>query len=269
MTVATILDICQDDISIARWIRFSYSTLRWFEWSPLAYLMLGGVLMLGFLIVSGLLMRGFILLGRGRRLRQLWLWGFPIALFLSVSPLMIGEPLLTQFLATYRGQTADAIVVLGRGIYLRDSRVTMAADLLSADRAPRVFVSGRGDALFMADMLNELGVASDKIAGEDCSITTEQNAQYTAQQLRPAGVKSIILVSDPPHLLRSQLVFRSLGFRVIPYASPLPKHVGLRRRRLLALRESVGLVGYGLMGRYWPRPVTTRNTTAAQQTGTQ
>ena len=177
---------------------------------------------------------------------------------------MIGEPMLTQFLPAYRGQTADAVVVLGRGIYLQNSRVMTAVDLMSAERAPRIFVSGRGDAPIMADMLNKLGVDSSKISGEGCSVTTEQNAQYTAQQLRPAGVQSIILVSDPSLLLRSQLVFRSLGFKVIPYASPLPKQLGLRRRRVLAMRESMGLVTYGLMGRYWPRPRAAVNATVVQ-----
>ncbi|MEM6353809.1 MAG: hypothetical protein AAF766_23935 [Cyanobacteria bacterium P01_D01_bin.14] len=33
---------------------------------------------------------------------------------------------------------------------------------------------------------------------------------------------------------------------------------------LLALRESVGFVTYGLMGRYWPRPIGAMDPTAAQ-----
>ena len=228
----------------------------------MASLVLGGGLVLSFLILSGLLMRGFILMGRGRSIKRLWLWGFPLALLVSVSPLVIGEPLLTIFLPTYQGQMADAVVVLGRGWELQPSRVVTTADLMLTDRAPHVFVSGRRDALRMADMLTELGVDPNKISGENCSGTTEENAQYTAQQLLPTGVKSIILVSDPPHLLRSLLVFKSLGFKVIPYASPLP--VSPRNRRLIVFRESLGLVTYGLMGRYWPRSITSVDTTAAQ-----
>ncbi|MEM1255103.1 MAG: YdcF family protein [Cyanobacteria bacterium P01_H01_bin.21] len=264
MNLETLLDVCRKDISVSYWTQVTHSLFWWLERSPLTHLAIGGALVLGFLIASGLLMRGFIYLGRGRSIKRLWLWGFPIALLLSISPLLIGEPLLTQFLPTYEGQTADAVVVLGRGRYLRPSRVLKAAELIAMDRAPQVFVSGRGDAVTMVTMLTELGIDSSKIAGEDCSATTEQNALYTAQQLLPAGVESIILVSDPPHLLRSQLVFRSLGFKVIPYPSPLPENVSLRHRRLLAMRESLGLVAYGLMGRYLPRPIADVNTTAVQ-----
>ena len=232
--------------------------------SPTISLLVGGGLVLGFLIISGLLMRGFILLGRGRSIKRLWLWGFPIALLLSVSPLLIGEPLLTAFLPSYDGQTADAVVVLGRGWWLRPSRAMLTAELMQDEVAPQVFISGRGDAPAIAKMLVDMGITPDIISGENCSLTTEQNAQYTAQQLPPDEAKSIILVSDPTHLLRSQLVFSSYGFEVIPYSSPLPTELGRSYRRLLALRESIGLVAYGLMGRYFPRPMDAVDTTAAQ-----
>ncbi|EKU98657.1 hypothetical protein Lepto7375DRAFT_7967 [Leptolyngbya sp. PCC 7375] len=264
MNFGMILDICPENISVSRWVQFTGSITWWVAKSPLASLMIGGMLMLSFLIISGLLMRGFILLGRGRSIKRVWSWGFPIAFLVSVSPLLIGEPLLTHFLPAYQGQTADAIVILGRGRSLQNSRVMAAAELMAMDRAPQVFVSGHGDAPFLANQLERVGIASSKISGEACSRTTEQNAKYTAQQLMPSGVRSIILVSDPPHLLRSQLVFRSLGFAVIPYPSPLPQTLGLRYRRLLTMRESLGLVAYGLMGRYHPRPIHSMNPTAAQ-----
>lgn len=264
MKLETILDVCQADSSVDYWVSLSHPLFYWMRTHPLSWLIVGGILVLSFLIISSLLMRGFIRLGRGRSIKRLWLWGFPVALFLSVSPLVIGEPLLTQFLPQYNGQTADAVVVLGRGKYLRANRAMMAADLVSIDRAPQVFVSGRSDAPALADLLEQLGIAPVKISGENCSITTEQNAQYAAQQLLPSGVRSIILISDPLHLLRAKLVFSSLGFRVITYSSPLPQAVDLRYRRLLAFRESLGLVTYGLMGRYLPRSISTVNTTAAQ-----
>ncbi|MBX2862730.1 MAG: YdcF family protein [Leptolyngbyaceae cyanobacterium MAG.088] len=264
MNLETILNVCQTDVPVIHWIQFSHSFFDWLRRSSLNFLVLGGLLIVSFLIVSGLLMRGFTLLGRGRSIKRLWIWGFPVAFFLSISPLLIGEPLLTQFLPTYEGQTADAVVVLGRGKLLRTNRVAEAAYLISGDRSPRVFLSGYGDSYGMAIMLNQLGIPPSKISGESCSHTTEQNAQYTAQLLLPDGVKSIILISDPAHLLRSQLVFRSLGFEVIPYPSPLPRNIGLRHRRLLAMRESLGLISYGLMGRYWPRTIAAVETTVAQ-----
>ncbi|ESA33594.1 hypothetical protein N836_21170 [Leptolyngbya sp. Heron Island J] len=264
MYLGSILDVCSHHLSVSRWVQFTSSVFYWVARFPLESLVLGGLLLLSFLILSGLVMRGFILLGRGRSIKRLWLWGFPLAFLISVSPLVIGEPLLTQFLPTYQGQTADAIVILGRGRFLQSSRVLKAVELIARDRAPRVFVSGYSDAPLMAHLLEQYGVESGKISGESCSRTTEQNAQYTAQQLMPNGVQSIILISDPTHLLRSQLVFRSLGFKVLPYPSPLPDTTALSYRRLLVLRESMGLVSYGLMGRYWSRPLASVETTVAQ-----
>lgn len=264
MELETIFNVCSTDVSVSYWTQFTYSTFLWLTRSPVASLMIGGAFVLSFLILSGLLMRGFVLLKRGRKLKKLWLWGFPVAFLISISPLIIGEPLLTTFLPRYDGQTADAVVILGRGRWLYANRVEEAAELIMEKAAPLVFVSGRVDAPVIARKLMEAGVSPSQIAGENCSGTTEENAQYTAQQLLPMGARSIILVSDPTHLLRSQLVFRSFGFDVIPYASPLPHEIGRRYRRLLAFRESLGFVTYGLMGRYLPRSIPDVNTTAAQ-----
>ena len=264
MAPESILNACQPDTNVSYWQQVLQLALRWLVSSPMNSLVLGGLLVLTFLIFSGLLMRGFILLGRGTSIKRLWLWGFPAALLLSISPLLIGEPLLTSFVPTYDGQTADAVVVLGRGRWLRAGRAVDTAELMNEQAAPQVFISGRDDAPAIARMLVNMGVNPDSIVGENCSWSTEQSARYAAKTLLPDGASSIIVVSDPTHLLRSQLVFRSYGFEVIPYASPLPTELGLSYRRLLALRESAGLVAYGLMGRYWPRPLDAMDTTAAQ-----
>ncbi len=260
----TILDSCPQDSSVVEWTQFSHATFRWLTGAPRTNLIVVGMVLMTLLLLGGLLFRWVLRVTRKRPIKHIWALGFPLALFVTLSPLIIGEPVLTVFLPDYQGQTADAVVVLGRGDELSQTRVEMAADLILTERAPRVFVSGDGDALAMADALVAQGLDPATIAGEDCSRTTEENAQYTAKQLIPDGVKSIILISDPPHLLRSQLVFSSLGFEVIPYASPLPSYTSRRQRSLLALRESVGLVTYGLMGRYWPRPIAALPTTAAQ-----
>ncbi|MEO0869944.1 MAG: YdcF family protein [Cyanobacteria bacterium J06642_11] len=263
----TILNVCPQDLSVTYWTRITHFLFYWIFrilGSPTAFFLIGQLFIISFLICSGLLMRGLIWMERGRHLKQLWLWGFPVALFLSLSPLLIGEPLLSAFVPTYQGQTADAVVVLGRGRWLYQDRLAKAAELVQVHAAPRVFVSGSNDALNMAMMLDQLGVEPTKITGENCSKTTEENAEYAAEQLLPLGVKSIILISDPAHLLRSQLVFKSFGFQVIPYSSPLPTGLGLRYRRLIAMRESMGLVSYGIMGRYLPRPLPTVDTTAVQ-----
>ena len=120
------------------------------------------------------------------------------------------------------GTTADAIVILGRGDNLRATRINVAAELWRQGRAPQIFASGRGDGRQMVKKLKKVGIPVETLDDENCSQTTAENADFTAALLQPRGIESIILVTDPPHMLRSLLTFRSAGFRVTPHPSPLP-----------------------------------------------
>lgn len=170
---------------------------------------------------------------------------------LALSPMgtTLGGAGLAVLIPQDEGQPADAIVVLGRGGGFRPSRVQVAADLWQQQRAPLIFASGRGDAIEIGQMLETVGVPAAAIGGEPCSATTNENALFTAALLQPQGIKRLILVTDPPHMARSLLTFRSLGFEVTPHPSPVPN--GLNKRTVL--REWAGLIGYGMMGRYFAR----------------
>jgi uncharacterized SAM-binding protein YcdF (DUF218 family) len=174
---------------------------------------------------------------------------------LTLSPAMIkiGNRVLVSFLPSDPGTTADAIVVLGRGTAMRSERVDVSARLWEAHRAPLIFASGWGDAQQIADLLEQKGIPSTAIAGEPCSRTTEENARFTAAILQPQKIHRILLVTDPPHMLRSLLTFRSLGFEVVPHINPLPQRLDTKKKAFLVFREYLGLVGYGLRGRFLPR----------------
>jgi uncharacterized SAM-binding protein YcdF (DUF218 family) len=178
--------------------------------------------------------------------------------FASASPLAIalGQQALTQFVPPDQGQPADAIVVLGRGSEMRRDRADIAADLWRQGRAPLIFASGVHDAPAMVSYLKQAqGLPTDAVDGEPCSRTTDENALFTAERLRPNAVKRIILVTDPPHMLRSRLTFQSLGYEVIPHYSPLSPKLNGRTASLLVFREYVGLAAYGAMGRLTSREV--------------
>lgn len=166
---------------------------------------------------------------------------------------MVGNYLLTHFVPSDSGARADAIVILGRGWEFRRERVDVATKLWQEQRADRVFASGRGDAPPLMQMLVEQGIPPQVVDGEPCSRTTEENAQRTTAVLKPRGVKRILLVTDSPHLLRSFLTFRSLGFEVIPHPSPLPADLPFTRKAFLVAREYLGIVTYSLRGRFSPR----------------
>ena len=166
----------------------------------------------------------------------------------------LGTQMLVGFLPTDAGEKADAIVVLGRGEQQNPVRAEIAGSLWHAKRAPLIFTSGRNDAPLIAQLIQQ-EFPKAVVEGEPCSLTTDQNAEFTASLLRPLGIKKIILVTDPPHMWRSLLTFQSFGFEVIPHLSPLSKSTDPATKKFMVFRETVGLLGYGLMGRYAPKEV--------------
>jgi uncharacterized SAM-binding protein YcdF (DUF218 family) len=150
------------------------------------------------------------------------------------------------------GATADAVVILGRGSELNPSRVAVAAELWQEQRAPLIFASGISDAPKILAMLHDRGIPDQQLQGEECSRTTYENAEYTTSLLRPQGVQRILLVTDGPHMLRSWLTFRGFGFSVTPIVSAGPDSLSRVGRTRLILREYLGLVSYGLLGRFSP-----------------
>lgn len=173
-----------------------------------------------------------------------------LGLLVAGSPtlLSLSNQALLQFLPTDTGVPVDAIVILGRGAELRNERVEIALQLWQAKRAARLFVSGTKDSSEILGMLKASGIPSPIVSGEECSKTTQENALYTAAVLQPRGVQKILLITDPPHMLRSFLLFHSAGFTVIPYVTaPSPASIN---QGLFQLREYSGLIGYALTGKF-------------------
>ena len=159
---------------------------------------------------------------------------------------------LVTFIPPDTGQNVDAIVILGRGEKFRKSRVKVAARLWEIGRAPLIFASGNGDGEEIVKQLKEEGIPDKALAEEHCSLTTKENARFTASILRSRGVETILLVTDPPHMLRSLLTFESVGFEVIPHSSPVPSALMKNQKAMLVFYEYMGLVSYGLRGHFLP-----------------
>lgn len=160
---------------------------------------------------------------------------------------------LTATLPADTGETTDAIVVLGRGAELQNRRTELAYKLWSEKRAPQVFVSGMMDSQPTAERLIEMGIPESKISGENCSQSTEENALYTSAILYPKGIHKVLLLTDPPHMQRSLLLFRSNGFTVLPALSPLPSNWDSFKQINVITREYLGLVYYWFFGRFKQR----------------
>jgi uncharacterized SAM-binding protein YcdF (DUF218 family) len=180
----------------------------------------------------------------------------PIAI-IGVSYLFLTSPIgvalanhgLTFALPPDTGEKTEVIVILGRGESLRSNRVEVASELWKAQRAPQIFVSGMLDAEESIVQLQNWEIPKIHLSGERCSQTTEENAQFTAALLHPQRIQKILLLTDAPHLLRSQILFQSFGFKVIAHSIPLPTHWSTNARLGTVIREYVGLITYRWQGR--------------------
>jgi uncharacterized SAM-binding protein YcdF (DUF218 family) len=237
-------------LPVGSWVTFTKLISQWLM-RP-TWIVLGLVVLLG---VAQLLVRR-----RKRRTLNLAIASLLLLYGLAIAPptLNLAEKALVSLLPRDSRASADAIVVLGRGSMLNPSRVELAAKLWQANRAPLIFTSGMGDAPEMLRMLEERGIPDAVLDGEGCSQTTRENALFTIEALQPKGVQHILLVTDSPHMLRSLLTFRGIGFDVTPVPSPVPSEIGRRGKATLVLREYAGLVTYGLRGRFFPSAARAR-----------
>ena len=78
--------------------------------------------------------------------------------------------------------------------------------------------SGEGhEARYMRDILLTQGMTVDKIIVEDRSLTTTENARFSAQILRDRGLHRPLLITSAFHMPRSVRNFELAGVEVMPY----------------------------------------------------
>lgn len=227
-------------------------------------------------ITLGLL--GALLAFRWRRAGLALALGTSLCLFAAATP-VLSSYLLSRVEAALPADsdfhTAQAIVVLGGdvrsgdGADIADALGPLSLErVLLAARAHRqlglpVAVSGgrlgsahSSDAALMKAAL-ETDFAVPVAWSEDASRTTWENAVYTARLLRPAGIGTVVLVSQAWHLPRALWSFERAGVAALPWPAPrtvwraqrvddfLPSIGGLRDATY-ALHELIGGAYYRL-----------------------
>ncbi|MBD2260659.1 YdcF family protein [Pseudanabaena sp. FACHB-2040] len=227
------------------WIRFSWKMYGWLT-SPYK-------VTLGLLILMG-----FLLLFSSARLRRQIIKAAVVVLaayWFLISPVFssLAVQVLVNFVPQDTGQPADAVVVLARKKEIEGERYNSAISLLESGRVPQILTLGRSQSVRTFQLLQQRNLpAEGKLSGVACAWTTKQEAQSVASILGPQGIKNIILITDSPHMLRSWLTFKSVGFAVTPYIEPLPATVRSSDRTFLAMREYLGLLSYAVLGRFKP-----------------
>ncbi len=130
-----------------------------------------------------------------------------------------------------RAKASDAIVVLGAAQYwgkpspVLKARLDHAVTLWRRGLAPRVVLTG---GVGVGDTTSEAAVSRKYVLGEgipDSAIllettgrTTRESLRSVANVLRSRNQRNVILVSDPFHMLRLDILARR--FWLVPYTSP-------------------------------------------------
>lgn len=156
----------------------------------------------------------------------------------------------------------DAILVLGAAQYnghpspVLKARLDYALQLWKQGWAPRlVFTGGVGvhDTLSEAEVARRYalahGVPDSAIFTERRGVTTALSMSAAAVIMRSRGLRSALMVSDPFHMLRVELLALRSG--LLPYAAPTPLsriESDPRVRWKYVLRESVLFPATALLG---------------------
>ncbi len=177
--------------------------------------------------------------------------------WLSILSLLIAWGILVMLVvaagAMPRVQPADAILVLGAAQYngrpspVLEARLEHALMLYREGMASHLIFTGgvgRGDTLSEGEVArrfaSERGVPDSAIIVERAGKTSAESVGAAARLMKSRGLESALLVSDPFHMLRLEILARRAGIE--PYRAPIPESPIARRRSLnwrYTLRESV------------------------------
>lgn len=154
---------------------------------------------------------------------------------------------------------ADVIVILGAGLSetckLNRSaiaRTLKGSDLYLEGRAPWVLITGGVPAnapCAIADVMGQfavrLGVPVSKLLIERVSTSTFENAAMSDPLLREIRARKLVLVTDRLHMLRSESMFRCLGYEVARAGVPVHETEANNISMLFgATRETAALAYY-------------------------
>lgn len=158
---------------------------------------------------------------------------------------------------------ADAIIVLGSQVHadgqpsfsLR-ARTQRAIQLYQAGYAPTLFLTGGlgrfppSEAQVMRRLALAAGVPDSALVLDETATSTQESMQTAARVARERGWRTVLVVSDPFHMLRSRQMARDAGldaYGAPAYQSQLYTVAYLRR--FYTAREAVALLWYYTLGR--------------------
>ncbi len=161
-------------------------------------------------------------------------------------------------------RAADAIIVLGSQVRADGSpsaslyaRTQHAIELYRAGYAPTLFLTGGvgrfppAEAEVMRRMALQAGIPDSALVLDETATSTQESMATAARVARERGWRTVLVVSDPFHMLRSRQMARDAGLDA--YGSPAyESHLYTidRLRRYYTARETVALLWYFTLGRW-------------------
>lgn len=229
-----------------------------------------GTALLGSLLAAMLVRRARRLAWALAAACWLWLWLCATPAFSNL--LVAAVERSVPYVPLNRLPRMPAMLVLGGGVeppqqpgrlpHLNGAaaRVWYAARLYHAGKAPLVVLSGGTaqpgvelgtEAQAMRNLLLDLGVPTSAILLEQRSLTTRQNARYSAQLLASRGIHRVLLVTSALHMRRALAQMRKHGLLAIPAATDFESRrepgvrewlpaAGALQRSAHALKETAG-----------------------------
>ena len=152
----------------------------------------------------------------------------------------------------------DVIIVLGSAVWQGEraspslyARTQHAIALYRAGYASHFILSGGvggnppSEAEVMQRLAASAGVPAEALVLEDRSHSTEENLANAKALMDARGWRSAIIVSDPFHLLRAEIIARDLGIDAYGSgASSSPTYTAAHLRIWYTAREAMALVWY-------------------------
>ncbi len=145
---------------------------------------------------------------------------------------------------------SDSIIVLGAAIEgdkpspVFEERINHAVNLFQKKKASKIIFTGglgQGEKFTESEVgaafAVGLGVPSSAILKDMNSRTTRQNLLEAQSLMTMQNLKSAIIVSDPLHLKRAEMMARDLGISAVTSPTPTSRYRSLKTKLEFLFRE--------------------------------